>query len=203
MFDGLSPSSSPQALGHRTGHDIAHDHLQRDDLHAAAQLVALVERRDVVRRNARLFQIAENDRRNLVIEDALALDGRLLDVVESGGGILVMHQDHIVVVRAENLFRLTLVKHFELFHSLFYFLELLFFRFLQIEVHHDRPVIRRVPEIRQFLRIAHRLGIVVANHFGARHAIVERRRAVDEIDTLFRMSRRLEPAGCCRAITST
>ena len=55
-----------------------------------------------------------------------------------------MHQDHIVVVRAENLFRLTLVKHFELFHSLFYFY-LLYALFLYIlslvhlKIHYQQP----------------------------------------------------------------
>ena len=111
-----------EALGHRTGDDVAHDHLQRNDRHLAADLVAVVDRLDVVGLDAGLLELLENNRRNGIVQHALSLDRGLLDVVESRSRILVVDDDLIGIVGAENLFCLALVEHFELFHGVFVFL---------------------------------------------------------------------------------
>ena len=112
VFDGCVPSSMPRACD-----DVAHDHLQRNDRHLAADLVAVVDRLDVVRLDARLLKLFENQGRDGVVQHALVLDRSLLDVVESRRRILVVNDDLFGIVGAENLFCLALVEHFELFHD--------------------------------------------------------------------------------------
>ncbi len=106
-----------EPLGHRTRNDVTHDHLQREDGHAPAELVAVVELFDEMRGDSVLDQILEDNGRYLVVEQALRLDRRFLDVVVCRSIVLVVDDDHIGVVRQEYLFCLALVEHFALFHS--------------------------------------------------------------------------------------
>ena len=105
-----------QPLGHRAGNDVAYDHLQRNDRHPTAQLIAVIEFLEEVGLHAGPLQLAEDDRRDGVVDHPLVLDRRLLDVVEGRRGILVADDDPLGIVRAEDLLRLALVEHFELFH---------------------------------------------------------------------------------------
>ena len=60
-----------------------------------------------------------------------------------------------------------------------------------------------MPGIRKFGRVADRLGVGVGHHVGMRDALVERRRAVNEVDARLAARRGLELPGYFPAITST
>jgi hypothetical protein len=87
--------------------------------------IAVVDRLDIVGLHAGLMQLLEDQGRNGVVQHALVLDRSFLDVVESRSGILVVDDDLIGIVRAENLFCLALVEHFELFHVVWVFFDYL------------------------------------------------------------------------------
>ena len=81
----------PEALRQRAGGDVAHHHLERDDLDLADQLLAHVEAADEVRSARPIsFELREDVLGDAVVEHALALDERVLLVVEGGGVILEM-----------------------------------------------------------------------------------------------------------------
>ncbi len=77
-----------EALGERAGGDVAHHHLERDDLDLADQLLAHVEAADEVGRHADLGQPHHQVFGDAVVEHALAGDDALLLVVEGGGVVL-------------------------------------------------------------------------------------------------------------------
>ena len=79
-----------EALGERTGGDIADDHFAGDDLDFADQLLAHVHGADEVGRHADLVQAREDIFRDTVVEDALAFNRRVFLIVEGGGVILEM-----------------------------------------------------------------------------------------------------------------
>ena len=79
-----------EARRQRAGGDVAHDHLERDDLDLADQLLAHVEAPHEVRRHADLAELREDVLGDAVVEHALAFDQRVLLVVERGGVILEM-----------------------------------------------------------------------------------------------------------------
>ena len=74
----------------RPGGDVAHHHLERDDLDLADQLLAHVEPLDEMRRHADLAELLEQIFGDAVVEDAFALDLVVLLVVEGGGVVLEM-----------------------------------------------------------------------------------------------------------------
>ena len=63
-----------EALGERAGGDVAHDHLERDDLDFAHQLLAHVEAAQEVRGHAGLVQALHQVLGDAVVEHALAGD---------------------------------------------------------------------------------------------------------------------------------
>ena len=80
----------PQARRQRTGGDIAHHHLERNDFDLADQLLAHVEPADEVRRHADIVEVLENVFRDAVIQHALAFDHFMLLGIEGGGVVLEM-----------------------------------------------------------------------------------------------------------------
>ena len=72
----------------RAGGDVAHHHLERDDLHLANELLAHVQPLDEMGRHADLAELHEQILGDAVVEDALALDLVVLLVVEGGGVVL-------------------------------------------------------------------------------------------------------------------
>src|SRR3990172_8490626 len=73
-----------------TGGDVAHHHLERDDLDLADQLLTHIEPLDEMRRHADLAEFLEQILGDAVVEDTLALDLVVLLVVEGGGVVLEM-----------------------------------------------------------------------------------------------------------------
>ncbi len=77
-----------EALRQRACRDIAHHDLARDDLDFADQLLAHVDRTDEMRRYADVVQAREDEFRDPVVEDTLALNDGALLVVKGGGVVL-------------------------------------------------------------------------------------------------------------------
>src|SRR3990170_5015180 len=74
----------------RSGGDVAHHHLERDDLDLADQLLTHIEPLDEMRRHADLAELLEQILGDAVVEDTFALDLVVLLVVEGGGVVLEM-----------------------------------------------------------------------------------------------------------------
>jgi hypothetical protein len=68
--------------------DIAHHHLERNDLHLADQLLAHVEALDEVGRNPDVVEVLEDVFGDPIVEDALAFDDLVLLCVEGGRVVL-------------------------------------------------------------------------------------------------------------------
>ena len=77
-----------EALGQRAGGDVAHDHLERDDLDLADELLAHVQPADEVRRHADVVEVLEDVLGDPVVQHALAVDHLVLLGVEGGGVVL-------------------------------------------------------------------------------------------------------------------
>ncbi len=73
-----------EARRQRAGGDVAHDDLERDDLHLADELLAHVEAPHEVRRHADLAEALEDVLGDAVVEHALAFDERMLLRIEGG-----------------------------------------------------------------------------------------------------------------------
>ena len=87
------PSAMPSRVRQAAGGDVAHHHLQRDDLHLADQLLAHVQAADEMGGDADLGQPQHQVFADAVVEHALAGDHALLGAVEGGGVVLeVLHQ---------------------------------------------------------------------------------------------------------------
>ena len=113
------PLLDAEPLRHRPCDDVADDDLERDNRDAAAQLLAFVERADVVGLDPRPGELLEDECRDGVVQNALVHDGGLLDVVERRSRIRIVDDDILRVVRAEHLLGLAVVKLFELLHGLY------------------------------------------------------------------------------------
>ena len=79
-----------EPLRQRARRDVAHDNLERDDLHLADQLLAHVEPADEMRRHADVVEVLEHVFGDAVVEDALAFDHLVLLGIEGGGVVLEM-----------------------------------------------------------------------------------------------------------------
>jgi hypothetical protein len=77
-----------QALRQRARGDIAHDHLERNDLDLANQLLAHVEPLDEVGRHADVVEVLEDVLGDPVVEDPLAFDDLVLLCIEGGRVVL-------------------------------------------------------------------------------------------------------------------
>jgi hypothetical protein len=75
-------------LDERSGSDIAHHNLERDDLDFLDQLLAHVDALDEVCRDADPVQMREYELGDAVVEHALAVDDIVLLLVEGGGVVL-------------------------------------------------------------------------------------------------------------------
>ena len=83
----------PQALGDRTGGDIADHHFDRNNLNLADQLLAHVEAADEVGRDADMRQAGEYIFADAVVDHALAIDRAALLRVEGGRIVLEILDD--------------------------------------------------------------------------------------------------------------
>src|SRR4029079_2124111 len=83
----------PEALAERAGGDVAHHHLDRDDLDLANELLAHVQAADEVRRDADVREAQENVLGDAVVDHALAIDRALLLGVEGGRVVLEVRDD--------------------------------------------------------------------------------------------------------------
>ena len=108
-----------QALAQAAGGDIAHNDLQGYDVNLLHQGLPVGDFLDVVGGDAVLFQHLHEEIGHPVVNHALAGDGALLQAVEGGGVVLVIHQHHIGIVRCENLLGLALVNLLQLLHDKF------------------------------------------------------------------------------------
>ena len=84
------PSSSPRRVRQRTGSDVAHHHLEGNDLDLADQLLAHVQPAHEMRRHADFAEFGENVLGDAIVEHALAFDQGMLLVVEGCRIILEM-----------------------------------------------------------------------------------------------------------------
>ncbi len=93
-----------EALGEASGGDVADDHLDRDDLDLADELLAHVEAAHEMRRHADLVELGHEIFADAVVEHALAGDRALLLVVEGGGVVLeILHDGARLRPLEENL----------------------------------------------------------------------------------------------------
>ena len=106
-----------QALGKRTGGDVAHDHFQGHDGHFLHQRFPGGKLLHVVRGNALGFQHAHQVIGHAVVDLALAGDGALFEAVESGRVVLIIHNVQIFVRRGEYFFGLALIQLLRFFHG--------------------------------------------------------------------------------------
>src|SRR5664280_1806183 len=94
----------------RAGGDIAHHHLERDDLHLADQLLAHVEPADEMRGNPDIVEVLEYVFGDPVVENAFAFNDLVFLGVEGGGVILeVLNQRSRLGALIEDL-RLALIN---------------------------------------------------------------------------------------------
>ena len=88
-----TPFLEAEPLDQRAGGVVADDHLDRDDLHFANQLLAHVEPAHEMRGHADLVEPRHQVLGDAVVEHPLAGNHALLLVVESGGVVLeILHQ---------------------------------------------------------------------------------------------------------------
>jgi hypothetical protein len=82
-----------QPRGQAAGGDVAHHHLQRDDLDLADQLLAHVQPADEMGRHADLGQAQHQILADAVVQHALAGDDAFLGAVAGGGVVLeILHE---------------------------------------------------------------------------------------------------------------
>ncbi len=103
-------------LGEGTGGNIADNHLQRHNGHFFYHSVCVGKLLHIVRRHAGLLQPLHQMIGHLVVDYAFARDGSLFFAVEGGGVVLIGDDDLFRIVGGENLFGLSFVKLFSLFH---------------------------------------------------------------------------------------
>ena len=105
-----------KTLGEGTGGDVADDDFQGHDgdlLHGGLPFRQLF---DEMGGDALGLQLAHHVVAHAVVDDALAGDAALLDAVECGGVVLVVHDDHIGIVGCEYLLGLAFIDLFQFFH---------------------------------------------------------------------------------------
>ena len=98
------------AGGEVAGGDVADDDFQghdRDFLHQGLPLAQLL---DEVSGDTGLLHLGHQAVGHLVVDDALAHDGALLQTVQGGGVVLVVHDDQIGVIRLKDLLGLALIN---------------------------------------------------------------------------------------------
>ena len=103
-------------LGEGAGSDVADDDFQGNDGDLLHQGLPLGQLLDKVGGNALLFQIGHQAVAHLVVDDALARNGAFFQPVESGGVVLVIHDQKLGIVGGENLFGLALIQLLQFFH---------------------------------------------------------------------------------------
>ena len=106
-------------LGEGPGREVADDNLQRHDGDLLHQGLPLTQLLNEVGGNAGLFDPPHQMVGHLVVDDALARNGALLQAVEGGGVVLVVHDVKFRVVGAEDLLGLSLIELFQLLHGAF------------------------------------------------------------------------------------
>ena len=107
-----------QSLGHRTGRDIAHHDLERNDLHFFDELLAHVEAAHEMGRHADRVQLHHQIFADAIVEHALAVEHGLLGGVEGGGVVLeILDQRSGLGPLIEDL-GLALVNHAAAFHGI-------------------------------------------------------------------------------------
>src|SRR5208282_4975290 len=109
-----------EPLGHRARDDIPHHGLDRDDIQALAQHLAIVQTADEVRLHSLFFEQREKQLRHPVVDHALGLDRVALGAVERRRVVLEVGDDEVGVGRGVEFLRLALVKHFEFLRSRFH-----------------------------------------------------------------------------------
>src|SRR5215207_5969723 len=80
----------PQPLGERARGNIAHDDLERNDLHGADQLLAHVQALQEMGRHANVVELGKDQLGNAIVENPFAVDDFLFLIVEGRRIILVM-----------------------------------------------------------------------------------------------------------------
>src|SRR4029079_14524185 len=98
-----------EALGERSRRDVPNDHLGRDDLDLADQLLAHVDAADEMGRYADLAELGHQEFGDAVVDNTLAGDRALLLIVERGGIVLEVLDDGPGLRPLEQGFGLALV----------------------------------------------------------------------------------------------
>ena len=101
------------------GGEIADDDLQGHDADPAHQGIPLRELLYEVGGDAGLLHPGHEAVGHLVVDDALAHDGALLQAVQGGGVVLIADNDEFRVIGGVDLLGLALVELFTLFHGCF------------------------------------------------------------------------------------
>ena len=104
-------------LGEGTGGDVADNHFQGHDGNFLHDGLPLVDFLDVVGGNTLLLQVGHQTVGHLIVDDALALDGALLQAVEGGGIVLVLHNQLLGIVGSEDLLGLAFIQLLQLLHG--------------------------------------------------------------------------------------
>ena len=101
------------------GGDIAHNDLQRHDRDLLHQRLAVGNLFNIMGGDAVLFQHLHQEVGHAVIDNALALNGALLQTVERSRVILVFHQHHTGIVGRKYLLSLAFIQLLQLLHLKF------------------------------------------------------------------------------------
>ena len=105
-------------LGERARGDVADDDLERYDGNLLDHGLTVAELLDKVRRDVRfLFELLHQQVAHLVVDDALADDGALLQTVERGRVVLIGHDIAFGVVGQKYFLCLTFIELFTFFHN--------------------------------------------------------------------------------------
>ena len=104
-------------LGEGAGGDITDNDLQRDDGDLLDDGLALVDLLNKMGGNTLLLQVSHQAVGHLVVDDALAVDGALLQAVECGGVVLVGNDELLGVLGGEDLLGLAFVQLLQLLHD--------------------------------------------------------------------------------------
>ena len=107
-----------QSLGKASCGHIADDDLKRNDLHLLHGRFPVRKLLNIMSRNPFLLQKLVHTVAHLIVDDAFSNDGSLFLSVERCRVVLVIHDQHVGIIRLKYLLCLAFVELFQFFHSI-------------------------------------------------------------------------------------